>query len=463
MLKEFDQDTITAISTPLGEGGIGVIRLSGPESIAVADKIFRSTKKTLVKDQESFSVQYGHIVSQDGQKVDEVLLLLMRAPKSYTCEDVIEISAHGGSAVLKSILDLAVQNGARLAARGEFTKRAFLNGRIDLLQAEAVLDLVKAKTEMGRKWAVAQLEGVLSEKMKSLKNALVDILSHLEASIDFPEDLIDAKPLAAIQKRLKVLEKDVEELLAKSSLGFIAKNGIKIVIAGRPNVGKSSLMNRLSKTNRVIVTPYAGTTRDAVEEEIQISGFPVRIVDTAGIQETHHPIEKEGIERSKAAVAEADLVLYVLDGSQVWAKEDESLFKELEDKRKILVINKSDLPQKIGSEELKRIAGKASCILTSCIKDGGVDLLEHEIFRSITNGQAQVSEEAVINSVRQKELLEKTLENINNAKKACSDGLSPEFVAVDVRLALDHLGSLAGEVVTDDILEALFSQFCIGK
>ncbi len=467
MLKEFDQDTIAAISTPLGEGGIGVIRLSGAEAITIADQVFQSAKKLLVKKQPSFTAQRGYIVvkknSGKAEKIDEVLVLLMRAPKSYTCEDVVEISAHGGRAVLKAILDLLIRHGARLAAKGEFTKRAFLNGRIDLLQAEAVLDLVKAKTELGRRWATAQLEGVLSLQVKAMNTELVNILSHLEASIDFPEDSIEPKSLSAMENQLRSIEEQLSGLLSGASVGFIAKNGLKVVIAGRPNVGKSSLMNRMARVNRVIVTPYAGTTRDAVEEEIQIQGFPVRLVDTAGIQESDHPIEKEGIERSKAAVAASDVVLYVMDSSQAWNLEDEALFRELEDKQKILVLNKSDLPCRLDKDRIKPWSSHAPIIETSCITDKGLQTLENEIVSLITHGKAQLSEEAVVNSVRQKDLLEKALLNVKDARNALHSGLSEELVAVDVRLTLDHLGALVGEVVTEDILDALFSQFCIGK
>ena len=467
MLREFDQDTIAAIVTPSGEGGVGVIRISGPEAIRIADKIFESTSKRSVQDQKSFTARHGFIFARDGsgqkRKIDEVILLLMRSPKSYTREDVVEISAHAGPVVLKTILELVIQKGARLAARGEFTKRAFLNGRMDLLQAEAVLDLVKSRTEMGQRWATAQLTGLLSEKMKAMKDKLLNILSHCEASIDFPEDALEPQSSADAAGQLKQLEEELSSLLSKAAFGFIVKNGLKVVIAGRPNVGKSSLMNCLVKANRVIVTPFAGTTRDTVEEEIQIHGFPVRMVDTAGLRESDHPIEKEGIERSKAAVAGSDLVLFVVDGSQEWNGEDEALLKELGDRRKILVVNKSDLPQKFTLEILKTRVDGMSAIRTSCVQEKGTDLLEKEIFCLITHGQIQASDESVVSSVRQKSLLEKTLQCIQDAKLACISGLSPELVAADVRQALDHLGTLVGEVVTDDILDQLFNQFCIGK
>jgi tRNA modification GTPase len=467
MLKEFDQDTIAAISTPMGEGGLGVIRLSGKDAIAIADKIFESKKKMPVSDQKAFTVQYGHVVASQDSKpsrvIDEVLILVMRAPRSYTCEDVVEISAHGGPAVLEAILREALKAGARPASKGEFTKRAFLNGRLDLLQAEAVLDLVKAKTQGPRQWAVDQLEGFFSKKMKEIKAELLDILTHLEASIDFPEDFPQTDSLSKIAARLGVLSENLRRLLETAGAGFLAKQGLGVVIAGRPNVGKSSLMNALAKFNRVIVTPHPGTTRDVVEEEIEIGGFPVRISDTAGIRSTDHPIEKEGIERSKLAVADADLILYVVDWSRPWHPEDEDLIRGLGDRKTIVVLNKTDLPPKIQTEVLTKILGNAVFVKASCVSDGGVETLEKAIFNFISGGSLTGAGEAVVSSVRQKDLLEKTLESIQRARTACQESLSPELVAVDVRLGLDCLGMLVGEVVTDDVLEALFNQFCIGK
>lgn len=467
MLKEFDQDTIAAISTPLGEGGLGVVRLSGKDAIAIADKIFVSKKGMPAREQKSFAAQVGHIVSnREGGKsqiIDEALLLLMRGPKSYTCEDVVEISAHGGTAVLQTILSLAIQAGARLAGKGEFTKRAFLNGRIDLLQAEAVLDLVKAKTELGRKWASAQLEGVFSKKIQCFKNELLQHLSNLEASIDFPDDFPETQSLSEIGKRLANLAVSLNEILAGAHTGMMIRNGLKLVIAGRPNVGKSSLMNQLAKVNRVIVTPFPGTTRDMVEEEIEIGGFPVRVMDTAGIQDTDHPIEKEGIERSKRAAAEADLVLYVVDGSQEWQPEDGELILDLKEKAFLIVVNKEDLPQRLDRIRLRERLNGTPLVETSCVKDGGVKRLEEELINIITQGNISTSNETMVTTIRQRDLLEKAVKNLEDAEKACMAGISPEFVALDVRLALDHLGMLVGEVVTDDILDVLFNQFCIGK
>ena len=464
---ECEEDTIAAISTPIGEGGIGVIRISGKKAIAIADKVFESKKKLPVKDQKSFTARYGCVLSKEnaGKKsvIDEVLLLVMRAPKSFTCEDVVEISAHGGVATLQAILDRVIKEGARLAAKGEFTKRAFLNGRLDLLQAEAVLDLVKAKTDLGRRWAAAGLEGVLSRQMKSFKEELVKLLSHLEASIDFPEDFPETDSVSQIGGQLAGLAGALRKILESANLGILVKKGLKVVIAGRPNVGKSSLMNRLTKADRVIVTPYPGTTRDVIEEEIEIRGFPIRVLDTAGIQETSHSIETQGIERSKRAVADSDLVLYILDGSQPFSAEDRELLEDLNGREKIVVVNKKDLQRKLDRSQLNGLTNGSSVVESSCILEDGVQALEDEIFRFISNGRLEASEETVVSSVRQKDLLEKVLKSVEEGKTACQLNRSPDLIAVEVREALNHLGALVGEVLTEDVLETLFSRFCIGK
>jgi len=466
LLKAFDNDTIAAIATPCGSGGIGVLRVSGKEALRIADRIFESKKKISVLEQKGFTVQYGHVISKENahaQIVDEVLLLVMRAPKSYTCEDMVEISAHGGPAVMQAILQLLLKAGARLAEKGEFTKRAFLNGRLDLLQAEAVLDLVKAKTELGRRWAVSQLEGVLSKRLGGVKEELLEVLVNLEASIDFPGDFLETGSMAEMEKKLAAAAETLKALWQSSGLGIVVKNGLRVVIAGRPNVGKSSLMNRLSRSNRVIVTPYAGTTRDVVEEEIQLRGFLIRLLDTAGLQETSHPIEQEGIERSKLAVSQAGLVLYVLDGSQAFHPEDSELLSGLAERSLILVVNKTDLPRKLNRGLLKGLVDSWPVVHSSCTEEGGIKELEDEIFRFVSGGKTDFSNDSVVTSVRQKDILEKAMGDLDKAKDACRARLSPELVAVDLRLALDHLGALVGDVYTADLLELLFNQFCIGK
>lgn len=465
-LQESPRDTIAAISTAPGEGGIGIIRLSGKEAVRIADSFFRSGSGKKIADQKSFTAQYGHILDlsgKDPRQIDEVLVLLMRAPKSYTCEDVVEIQAHGGFSVLQEILGLALKSGARLADKGEFTKRAFLNGRIDLLQAEAVLDLIRSKAEKSARWAASRLEGSLSAQIKKMKEDLLSVLGHLEAGIDFPDDEITPDTFTEISRKLSLIGERLQKLLAGAEIGSIARNGLRVVLWGRPNTGKSSLMNALLRTNRVIVTPHPGTTRDVVEEEIQIQGFPVRLMDTAGIQDTKDLIEKEGIERSQKAAQGADLILFVLDSSQTLSPEDEKLYQEIRGLQKILVLNKSDLSLKITTQSLKALWPEETTTTCSSVRENGTLELEDKIYRFIMGGKVETSDENMIGSVRQKSSLTKTSEAVFRAKEASQNQLSPELIAVDVRLALEELGVLVGDIATDDLLEVLFSQFCIGK
>lgn len=458
-------DTIAAIATASGEGGIGIIRLSGPRAIEIADQIFRAQANVRIKDQKNFTVRLGAAVDAAAvpEKIlDEVLALVMRGPKSYTGEDIVELSCHGGIVVLQEILSALLRAGARLADPGEFTKRAFLNGRMDLIQAEAVLDVIHAKTEKNRQWASAQLEGSLSRQLQKIKNELVEILSHLEAGVDFPEDFPDTDSRPVIRQKLYRIRQWAKDLLLGADLALLSKKGLSVVIWGRPNVGKSSLFNALVKKNRVIVTPYPGTTRDIVDEEISVEGFLVRLHDTAGVHVTDQPIEREGIERSKKAVQGADLVLFVVDGSQGWLEEDQKLYEELGELRRFLIINKSDLASKIGKDALRAIKVDGTLSL-SCLKEDGVRMLEKEIAGFMRQGLTSSAEEGQITTVRQKELLEQVSKELEGALVACDKNLSEELVASDVASAIHHLGEMTGEVVTDDILERIFQQFCIGK
>ena len=464
--SSFGEDTIVAIATPLGEGGIGIVRLSGKESLHIAERIFEAKRKNEIRNQKSFTVRYGHVVARNGlikTIVDEALLTVMRSPKSYTGEDVAEISVHGGQAVLQEVLRLAVEAGARLAEPGEFTKRAFLNGRMDLLQAEAVLDLIRAKTSHTLRWASAQLEGVFSDKIKNIKKTLLELLSHLEAEVDFPDDSPNTDTPKEIEKKITAAQEELRGLLGSSRLGFLAKRGLQVAIWGRPNVGKSSLLNQLAQRARVIVTPFPGTTRDVVEEEIAIEGFPVRLQDTAGVQETNNPIEKEGVERSRKAMQGADLVLFVVDSSQALTPEDKKLYEECCEKAMILVLNKSDLAAKITSEQVRELGVTSLVVSCSCLVEMGVDKLKQGVLSFITQGAPEIPSESVVSTVRQRDLLQETAKDLARAREACQKQLSSEFIASDVRHALDHLGMLVGETVTEDVLELLFSKFCIGK
>ena len=455
--RRVTEDTIVAVATAPGEGGIGIVRLSGEKALAAADSMFRSRSGVRVSSQKNFTVRYGHIVEGD-RVIDEGLVLVMRAPKSYTGEDTVEISAHGGMAVLEAVVRLALRGGARLAQPGEFTKRAFLNGRMDLLQAEAVLDLVRARTDRERGWAVSQLEGALSKKMRQWKETLIRLLSHLEAAVDFPEDEPSVEPMEETARRLEALLSELHRALKDSELAFVAKRGFSVVLWGKPNVGKSSLLNRLTRSERVIVTPYPGTTRDVVEETASISGFAVRFQDTAGMRKTDHPIEKEGVERSKKAMASAELVLLVLDSSRPLEKEDRDLFDDVSGKKVLVVLNKSDLPKRL---ELTPMSWPV--VATSCVEEKGTNELEKKLLSLITGGRLEIPQEALVGTARQKDLLEKTSQELERALRACRDGLSAELVASDLLQALDCLGELVGEVFNDDILDTLFKQFCIGK
>ncbi len=454
-------DTIAAISTPPGEGGIGIVRLSGPEAIAVADRIFRPKDGGTVARQKGFTARYGHVVRR-GRAVDEAVLLLMRAPKSYTREDVVEISVHGGTAAVTAALEAALAAGCRSAGPGEFTKRAFLNGRIDLVQAEAVLELIRSRTERGRRWAAARLGGGLSERAAAFRETLVEVLSRLEASIDFPEDLPEPLPADGAAGALRAVAAGARELLAGAGAGILAQRGLSVVLAGPPNAGKSSLMNALARADRVIVTPIPGTTRDVVEEELDLRGFPVRLADTAGIQDTEHPIEREGIERSRRKVSGADLLVAVLDVSRPLEAGTKELLRSFRELPLIVALNKSDLPARLDPNELALPPG-TPMVPTSCVGGGGVEKLEDEIFRFICGGKAQMPDEILISTARQKEALEGMTAAVEAAAAGVSQGLSPELVAVDVRLALDRLGELVGEIAPDEVLDALFSRFCIGK
>jgi tRNA modification GTPase len=456
-------DTIAAIATPGGEGGIGIVRLSGARAVELADRFFRARSGQSLKDQPSFTARLGRIVRPDGRVVDETMALVMRAPKTYTREDMVEIHAHGGPVVLRSILDLAVGAGARTAEPGEFTKRAFLSGRIDLLQAEAVLDLIHAKSEMGRAFASSQLGGALSAKIAGFRETLIDILSHLEADIDFPEDFPEPQAAARLRERLAAVSGGVTRLLESSALGFVAQRGVRAVIWGRPNVGKSSLLNALSRKNRVIVTPHPGTTRDVIEEEIELAGFPVRLVDTAGVQETSDPIEREGVARSRLALLAADVVLHVIDSNAPLSSEDGVLLEASAAKPRLLVLNKADLPAGVDLKKLQAQAGSSPLVRVSCVAENGLQALEEALGGFLKAGRALASDEPVVSSIRQKEALDKVRRELEQAVGALQSGLSAEFPAADIRRALAGLAELTGEITNDEVLDRLFNQFCIGK
>jgi len=461
MKNTYVNDTIAAISTPVGEGGIGIVRLSGSSALSIADRIFASKNGNgrcrKPSKSKSFTTHYGWITD-----IDEVILTVMRSPRSYTKEDIVEINCHSGIVPLKKILELVLASGARLAHPGEFTKRAFLNGRIDLSQAEAVMDLVKSKTEVSLRQAVLQLKGRISEKVKGVSTPLMEILAHLEASIDFPEEELGLDSKKDMANRLKKAHSQLEALYKTASYGTVIKQGIMAVIVGRPNVGKSSLLNAMLKQDRAIVTHIAGTTVDTIEETVDINGIPIRLVDTAGIIRPRDLIQKEAVAKSNKYLEAADLVLLMLDASRPVAKEDKSIIERIKNKDFLVVLNKSDLPRKVKLGSLKTIKNKRK-IRTSAVKETGLAELKDVISDFVWQGKAQSCHEVMITNSRHKEAVRKTLGFIGDARNSLKKSLSEEFIAQDLKEALDELGTITGESVREDLLDRIFSEFCIGK
>ena len=467
------EDTIAAVSTPIGEGGIGIVRLSGPDALRIADGIFVSKDGKSPSCFRTYTVHYGHVVEKVSKRpafanvrvsgtVDEVLLTVMRAPKSYTKEDIVEINCHGGIQAAKKVLDLVMKSGARVAEPGEFTKRAFLNGRIDLNQAEAVLDVIRAKTEASLRVAMNQLEGVLSAKINRIIDDIVNITSALEASIDFPEEELEIINKSRTVKRVKDIVGQLRELIESFGGGMVFREGVLAIICGKPNVGKSSLMNILLKRDRVIVSPIPGTTRDAVEETINLKGIPVRLVDTAGIVRTIDLLERESIQRSRKYLQLADIAIVVLDNSVKLDEEDLKVAKLVGDKKKVVVINKSDLKKKLDMKRVKALFKNDRIIEISVQKKKNIELLEKAVSGIIWQGDFSQGEAALVSNIRHKELLDKSLENMLSVKKALLGAL-PELIAIDLKEAIYNLGLIVGRSISEDVLDRIFEQFCIGK
>jgi len=453
-------DTIVAISTLSGFAGIGIVRLSGPAALCIASKIFHPKSKKKIKELSANTVHLGKIT--DGKKfVDEVLLTVMKAPKSYTREDIVEISCHGGPVPLKKTLELCVKYGARLADPGEFTKRAYLNGRIDLSQAEAVCDIIKAKTEAALSCAVSQLSGVLSEEINRQKSELVDILATIEAAIDYSEDEIPVIDGEEVLGKIEKIGTALEKMLLTFQTGKIFRDGVRTAIIGKPNVGKSSLLNVLIGQNRAIVTEIPGTTRDIIEETIDISGIPLILTDTAGIRKHSKDIvEKIGIERAQETLETADLVLFVLDSSSKLSPEDFQIAELLVSKKVILVLNKSDKPSNIG--DVSELEISAPVVKISASKNEGLEDLKKIIYNLFITSDITTGD-FILTNVRHKILIEHSLDSLEKAVASIKNGLSEEFTAADLRSALNYLGEITGEVPTEEILDRIFSNFCVGK
>jgi len=469
-------DTIAAPSTPVGEGGIGIVRMSGRDALEIADKIFVSKDGRKPSDYGTYTVHYGRITD-----IDEVLLTVMRSPKSYTKEDIVEINCHAGIQAVKKVFDLVIKCGARVAHPGEFTKRAFLNGRIDLAQAEAVLDVIRAKTEGSLKAAIGQLEGRLSKDVSGLLDSLVDIASHIEASIDFPDEDADIIKEGALNNKVKVILDKMKHLIDSFSEGVVLREGVLAVICGKPNVGKSSLMNLLLKRDRVIVAPIPGTTRDAVEEMISLNGVPIRLVDTAGIGQANDALYKESAGKSKHYIEKADIILLMLDASTKINEEDLEIIRLTEGRKRLVIVNKIDLSA--GLAPKKRLP---DCALTSSRQAGltpevaplfkgevvvevsvekkiNIELLEKSILDIVWSGKFTQGEGAIVTNARHKELLDKAFTNMLSVSRAIKDAMHPELIAVDLKEAIFNLGLIVGQSASDDILDKIFENFCIGK
>ena len=457
-------DTIAAISTMAGESGIGIVRLSGSRALEIADRIFVPKDGRPPSSSDTHTLRYGWVSGKENgkpQMLDEALLSVMRAPRSYTREDVVEINCHGGMIALRRVLELVLEQGARLAEPGEFTKRAFLNGRIDLSQAEAVLDIIRAKTDSALRVGIEQLRGSLGKEIKRMRKVLLDVLTVLEADIDFPEDDMRGRGLDVISERLRQVDRDLKKILSAANKGRILREGVKAVICGRPNVGKSSLLNALLKEERAIVTPVSGTTRDTIEDIIDIKGIPVRIVDTAGIIEPRGLVQKKAVARSREYIDSADLVILLFDGNKRLQSTDKFLIKRLRLKKTLAVINKIDLPQKIERQVILKEFISVTEISAKKLKN--IEALEDAIARLICGGGIAGAQPALISNLRHFRNLRKSEKFIAGALKSLDNKLYPELIAENVKEGLAQIDEILGKNFSDDLLERIFSQFCIGK
>ncbi|HVB75883.1 MAG TPA: tRNA uridine-5-carboxymethylaminomethyl(34) synthesis GTPase MnmE [Ktedonobacteraceae bacterium] len=486
-MQNIRSDTIAAIATPPGYGGIGVVRVSGPDAFGLVLPLLRQPGGN-TELPPSHMLTYGHIVAPDTREIlDETLVAFMRAPRTYTREDVVEIQGHGGPLILQRVLRLVLAQGARMANPGEFTLRAFLNGRLDLAQAEAVMDLISAQTEIGQRLAMQQLRGRISQQVQDVRHALLGVIARIEASIDFPEEDVPTPRPDELQPLIQDALRQVETLLADSEQGRLYRQGLRTVIIGRPNVGKSSLLNALLRSERAIVTSVAGTTRDTVEEVANVRGIPLHLIDTAGITPTSDPVEQIGVERSRAAAESADLLLLVFDGSEPLTGQDRAVSEELwdmgfggqheqEEGRRssiepqetgrrpvILIINKSDHPQSVEIDRLRQMWPRAPLIYTSMLTGAGLSELEESIAEEALAGKTPQSEGALVTSARHQESLRRASEHMRASFIPLLDGLPLDFVSIDLRAAYDALGEVTGETASDDLLERIFHEFCIGK
>lgn len=456
-----DLDTIAAISTPPSEGAIAIIRLSGDEAIQIADRIFYA--KNRLADADSHTIHYGHI-KENGEAIEEVMTSVMRAPRTFTREDVVEINCHGGIVAVNRVLQLLLRSGARLAEPGEFTKRAFLNGRIDLSQAEAVMDLIRAKTDRAMGVALKQMDGNLSRLIRNLRQEILDALAQVEVNIDYPEyDDVEEMTQKMLVEKTLLVKASVAQLLETAQQGKILRDGLATAIIGRPNVGKSSLLNQLIQEEKAIVTDIAGTTRDIIEEYVNVRGVPLRLIDTAGIRETEDIVEKIGVERSRKALQDADFILLVLNQNEPLTEEDRALFEAAQNHRYVVVLNKTDLKREIDIAQVQALAGTNPVVETSMLTDGGIIELEEAIKKLFFTGEIDAGDATYVSNTRHIALLHQAASALDAVIEGVEAGMPVDIVQIDMTRAWDLLGEITGDSVQDELLDQLFNQFCLGK
>jgi tRNA modification GTPase len=458
-------DTIAAISTPMGEGAIAIVRLSGDDAISIADHIFRSISGKRLTEMASHTIHYGHLMDPKKEEViEEVMVSVMKGPKTFTKEDVVEINCHGGIVSVNRVLQHVLAFGARLAEPGEFTKRAFLNGRIDLSQAEAVMDLIRAKTDRAMNVALGQMEGRLSRLIRGLRQEILEILAHVEVNIDYPEyDDVEEMTHKMLMEKAVYVRDELTKLLQTSQQGKILREGLSTVIVGRPNVGKSSLLNSLVQENKAIVTDIPGTTRDVIEEYVNVRGVPLRLLDTAGIRETEDIVERIGVEKSRQVLKEADLILLVVNYADEFTKEDENLFEVVKGMDVIVIVNKTDLTQQIDMEKVNQLASDHKLVTTSLLEDRGVDELEEAIASLFFAGSIETGDMTYVSNSRHIALISQSLRVIEEAIEGVEMGTPIDIVQIDLTRSWELLGEVIGESVHESLIDQLFSQFCLGK
>lgn len=457
-----ETDTITAISTPMGEGAISIVRLSGPEAIAMTNKVYQGKDLTKV---DSHTINYGKVIDSSTNEIaEEVMVSVMRAPKTFTREDIVEINCHGGMVAVNRVLEIILAEGARIAEPGEFTKRAFLNGRIDLSQAEAVMDLIRAKTDKAMSVALKQMDGRLSKLIQRYRQELLETVAHVEVNIDYPEyDDVEEMSHELMREKTKKVHQDIEELLSVAKQGKIMREGLATAIIGRPNVGKSSLMNTLVQENKAIVTEVPGTTRDVIEEYVNVRGVPLRLVDTAGIRETEDIVEKIGVERSRQVLQDADLILLVLNNNEPLTEDDLALFEAVKEFECIVIINKTDLEQKLDLNTVKELAGEHAIVTTSLLKEEGIDQLEVKISETFFDGEIDSGDLTYVSNVRHIQLLKQAKNALEDAMEGLEMEMPLDIVQIDVTRTWELLGEIIGDTASDALIDQLFSQFCLGK